>query len=107
MRPEHIKILLEQSFKNGEQSGLNKLTEITRRNYQATRRRGLITDETTYDDFIAKMREEVDELDADSETNAWSELADITLVCFAMAEHYGIDLIDEMRKKTEFNEVRS
>jgi NTP pyrophosphatase (non-canonical NTP hydrolase) len=35
-----------------------------------------------------------------------SELADVTLVCFAMAEHFGINLIEEMRKKTEFNEKR-
>lgn len=80
------------------------MNEIARRNYAATVRRGLITPETTKWEFIRKIREETDELNADCE--AWDELADITLVCFAMAQHYGIDLIDEMRKKVEFNEQR-
>lgn len=83
----------------------NSLFDITHRNYLATVRRGLITPDTLLWDFIAKLKEEVKELD-ESFPEDWSELADIALVCFAMAEHYGIDLVDEMRKKTEFNEKR-
>lgn len=82
-----------------------KLEDITHRNYEATKRRGLITDKTTQEDFAIKLREEVQEL-YESDPNDWSELADVALVCFAMAEHYGIDLVEEMRKKTEFNETR-
>lgn len=72
----------------------------------------MITPETTFQDFIDKMREETDELAESYSIGRVScefdvkELADKALVCFAMAEHYGIDLVDEMRKKTEFNEKR-
>jgi len=96
---------LFDAYKIGIDEGLSFLTDITHRNYEATKRRGLITKFTTFYDFIFKLKEEVDEFYADSE--AWSELADIALVCFSMAEHYGIDLIEEMRKKTEFNEKRT
>jgi len=89
----------------GRNDGRTHLTDITHRNYEATKRRGLITSETTPYDFIEKIREEVTELEETYGTDD-SELADIALVCFAMAEHYGIDLIEEMRKKTEFNETR-
>lgn len=94
---------LFDAYKIGIDNGLTYLTDITHRNYEATKRRGLITSETKCDDFVLKIREETDELDSYVD---WSELADIALVCFAMAEHYGIDLIEEMRKKTEFNEKR-
>lgn len=94
----------ESDLKEAYEEGLNYITDITHRNYLATVRRGLITEETGMWEFIDKIREEIDEFNAN--WGDWSELADITLVCFAMAEHYGIDLIDEMRKKTEFNEKR-
>lgn len=86
--------------------------EISLRNYAATKRRGLITDETSFDEFVDKLREEVNELD-DSliyrgkmiDFDA-AELADIALVCFAMAEHYGFDLVKVMEEKMKFNELR-
>lgn len=85
-----------------------KLEDITHRNYEATKRRGLITKKTTGSDFIAKIHEEFWELAKSYKFGKFdtSELADVALVCFAMAEHYGIDLVEEMRKKTEFNETR-
>ncbi len=93
-----------------ELSASDGISEIARRNYAATVRRGLITPETTKDEFIDKMREETDELGIavlnSDKMNEREELADIALVCFATAQHYGIDLIDEMRKKVEFNEKR-
>lgn len=86
------------------------ISEIVKRNYAATVRRGLITSETTKDEFIDKICEETEELGIavlnSDKMNEREELADIALVCFAMAKHYGIDLIDEMRKKVEFNEQR-
>lgn len=72
----------------------------------------MITSETTEFDFVVKLEEEVEELHSSCNEIIIgrdfdpSELADIALVCFTMAEHYGIDLIEEMRKKTEFNETR-
>jgi len=105
---DRIKKMLGKSYAQGRAY----LTDITNRNYEATKRRGLITNSTSMFEFVNKMHEEVNELH-DSYNTARircifdpSVLADITLVCFAMAEHYGIDLIEEMRKKTEFNETR-
>lgn len=103
------KMLIGKAYTNGRAY----LTDITHRNYEATKRRGLIADNTLFTDFIEKMREEVDELAESYNIGRLScefdpkELADKALVCFAMAEHFGIDLIEEMRKKTEFNEKRS
>ena len=90
--------------------GRSELTTITHRNYEATKRRGLINEKTTIEDFVCKVNEEAEEMWYSSNSGKSSidpsELADIALVCFAMAEHYGIDLVDEMRNKTEFNETR-
>jgi len=97
--------LIIQAYKNGKVQGRKELLDITHRNYEATKRRGLITKFTNQKDFVRKLNEEVAELE-EFDISDWSELADITLVCFAMAEHYAIDLIEEMRKKTEFNEIR-
>ena len=102
---EEASDLIIQAFKNGKVQGRKELTDITHRNYEATKRRGLITSETTRTDFWLKLIEEMNEF-GQSDLKDEKELADIALVCFAMAEHYGIDLIEEMRKKTEFNETR-
>lgn len=96
---------VESAQNDGIKSGRAYITDITHRNYEATKRRGLIHDQTLRSDFLRKLYEEVNEFE-DSGLKDVSELADIALVCFAMAEHYGIDLIEEMRKKTEFNETR-
>ena len=39
-----------------------ELKEIIKRNYEATVKRGQITSKTTFDDFVAKTDEEVQEL---------------------------------------------
>lgn len=105
---EIIQESLISSLKFGEESGRTNITDIFARNYAATVRRGLITPETRKDEFIDKIREETEELGIavlnSDKMNEREELADIALVCFAMAQHYGIDLIDEMRKKVEYNE---
>lgn len=99
---------IKDGFGGGYSAGRAYLTDITHRNYEATKRRGLISNKTTFYDFIVKMREETNELVSSYDGCEFDpkELADKALVCFAMAEHYGIDLIEEMRKKTEFNEKR-
>lgn len=83
------------------------INEISKRNYQATVKRGLITPKTEYLDFTNKIREEAKEIDEASINELPEELADVALVCFAMAEHFGIDLIAEMEKKTIYNENRN
>lgn len=86
------------------------IKEISKRNYEATVKRGLITPKTRPLQFIDKIQEEKNELFI-----SWyikdhfdpEELADVALVCFAMAEHYQIDLVAEMEKKAIYNEQRT
>lgn len=84
--------------------------EVQQRNYNATVRRGLITDKTTIEDFICKLREEVEELWYSSNSGKCSidpsELADISHVCDAIALHYAIDLQKEKELKMLVNEKR-
>lgn len=92
-----------------------EIKEIIKRNYQAQIRRKLITPSIHICTFMNKLKEEVQELEA-SQWDALlddvspvideKELADVTLVCFAIAEHYKIDLIKEMENKMLFNETR-
>ena len=84
------------------------IEQIIERNYKATLRRGLISESTGFKDFINKLKEEVDELEAEKFTgNMPVEMADVALVIFAMAEHYNINLIAEMERKTLYNEKRN
>lgn len=84
------------------------------RNYNATKERGQINDETIGDDFIVKINEEAEELEASymynfvdkSETFDLKELADIILVCFSMAKHFNIDIMQVLSDKVEYNETR-
>lgn len=87
------------------------IQEITRRNYYATRRRGQITDTTNEMDFAKKIQEELNELIESfgkSHIHPFDikELADIALVCFGKAHHFGYDLLKAMEEKTLFNEQR-
>jgi len=85
------------------------IDEITKLNYEAQLRRGQIREGTNEIGFMKKIQEEFDELTAHL-LNRWEidpkELADLTLVCFSMAQHFGIDLVEEMRNKAEYNMIR-
>ena len=84
------------------------IEQIIERNYKATVKRGLISESTVFKDFINKLKEEVTELEAEKFTdNMAVEMADVALVIFAMAEHYNINLIAEMERKTLYNEKRN
>ena len=84
--------------------------DVVDRNYFANIRRGKISEKTTVRDCLAKIHEEVGEL-----IESWDgcdsfdkvELADVTLVCFSMAKHFGINLVDEMEEKMKINEKRN
>ena len=86
------------------------IQEITDRNYSATVKRGQITDKTNSRDFIRKIDEETEELLLSNYNSDDSfdikELADITLVCFSMAKHYNINLVEAMEEKMLYNETR-
>ena len=86
------------------------LDDVVDRNYFANIKRLKISDKTTVRDWLGKIHEEVGEL-----IESWDgcdsfdtvELADVTLVCFSMAKHFGINLVDEMQKKMKVNEKRN
>ena len=86
------------------------IDDVVDRNYFANIRRGKISDKTNVRDLLAKIYEEVGELieswDGDDSFDK-VELADVTLVCFSMAKHFSINLIDEMEKKMKVNEKRN
>ena len=86
------------------------IDDVADRNYFANIRRGKISDKTNARVFLAKIHEEVGELieswDGDDSFDK-VELADVTLVCFSMAKHFDINLIDEMQKKMKVNEKRN
>ena len=85
------------------------IQEITDRNYAATVRRGQITRNTIADDLVKKIDEENVELWGSVISDTLfdpSELADVALVCFAMAKHFDIDLIEAMKEKMLYNETR-
>ncbi len=86
-----------------------EIKEIAGRNYYATKRRGQITIDTTSIDFLTKIEEEFDELVESCVGNELDEkeLADIVLVCFAMATHNKIDLLKVMEEKMKYNEKRT
>lgn len=106
--------VVETHYGNGQlQSRANykdgKLDDVVNRNYFANVRRLKISDKTTVSEWLAKIHEEVGEL-----IESWDgcdsfdqvELADVTLVCFSMAKHFDINLVDEMEKKMKVNEKR-
>ena len=87
-----------------------KLKKIITRNYRAAKRRGQISDETTLDEMLGKLQEEVTELmEAYRETGNLDEeeLSDVALVCFTIAKHNNIDLKEAMAKKTDYNLYRT
>ena len=86
------------------------LDDVVGRNYFANVKRLKISDKTTVREWLGKIHEEVGELieswDGDDSFDK-VELADVTLVCFSMAKHFGINLVDEMEKKMKVNEKRN
>ena len=86
-----------------------EIKDITGRNYYATKRRKQITDKTDVMDFLIKLDEEVEELKQSFfEANLdEKEIADVVLVCFALAQHFKIDLLKTMEEKMLYNEKRN
>lgn len=93
---------------------MSELNELIRRNLEATKRRGQITDKTTIMHFIKKIHEEHEEL-IESYINSSNlnpsfdpiEAVDVAITALTMLEHHGYDSAEIMKKKVEFNEKRS
>jgi NTP pyrophosphatase (non-canonical NTP hydrolase) len=85
------------------------LEEIIELNYQATIRRGQVTERTRLVDMVEKLEEEVAELRAYMEEHKGldrKELADVMLVGHTIARHLHFDLVKEMEEKAIFNSQR-
>jgi len=86
------------------------MKNIIELNYQTTVDRGLITPNTTKQEFFNKIKEEVFELEVYELQHHKIdplELADIILVCLNIAKHYNIDIEQELLNKIKINEKRT
>lgn len=86
------------------------MKDLIERNYESTRKRGLINENTADTEFINKIKEELSELEHSIYNNdsEWKyELADIILVCLNYGYHYGLDMEKLLMNKVKFNEKRN
>lgn len=95
------------------------MKHLIQSNYDSILSRGLINKDTTYEDFLEKLYEEVGEFDdalcrfIESDPASFrkhddmkEELADVILVCLNFAKHYDIDIELELTKKIMKNKYR-
>lgn len=83
------------------------MKQLIEDNYQSIVNRGLITDKTTYIDFINKLKEEVNELENwKNPDNLREEMADVILTVLNFAKHYNIDIEQELKNKILINKNR-
>ncbi len=88
------------------------MKEIIEANYKSIVDRGFITPTTTLFEFLDKIDEEVYELNDEAMkpkqySNLPEELADVIMVCLNMANHYNIDIEQEIKNKIEINKQRA
>ena len=88
-----------------------ELNEIIKRNYEATVKRGQISNKTTVSDFLNKTDEEVQELKDSCKGSPIypfdpKEAIDIILVQTSMLHHYGFNAEKIMIEKVLYNEKR-
>ncbi len=87
------------------------LQKIIRDNYDSIVKRGLISPNTKPRDFLEKLYEECNEFETalltGTNTEMDEELADVILVCLNFAQHYDIDIENELTKKIKKNYERS
>jgi len=88
------------------------MKELIEANYKSIVDRGFITPTTTLFEFLDKLDEEVRELNQEALTpkqysNLPEELADVIMVCLNMANHYNIDIEQEIKNKIEINKQRA
>lgn len=88
------------------------MTELIQRHYNATVKRGLITDYTSLEEFRDKLKEEIEEFyDSDIYENTIDgdmaqEALDIVGVIFNMLIHNGYDIESEFKNNVERQENR-
>ena len=74
--------------------------------YDCAVKRGKITPQTTRKQFLEAIASELLELADYTPQLQQSELADIALVCYSMAQHYGFQLDQAIENKHEYNLTR-
>lgn len=84
------------------------MNNLFKQHYNAIEKRGKITPETTIDDFIMKMYEEIDELSdytgigcKELSSDAVMEVIDVMAVCGNLLQHMGYDVEVEFKKNIE------
>lgn len=86
------------------------MENLQKRNYESTVKRGLINQNTTIEDFLLKLYEEIGELHKELLVGSFDkiklELADVILVSLNFAYHYEIDIMEILEKKISINENR-
>jgi len=88
------------------------MKELIEANYKSIVDRGFITPTTTLFEFLDKLDEEVRELNQEALTpkqysNLPEELADVIMVCLNMANHFNIDIQEEIKNKIKINKQRA
>ena len=90
------------------------MEKLFKRNYDATVKRGKITDKTTDLEFFNKLQEEFNEVyqevafgDIDEIGYMYHEIADCLLVCSNWLIHRGVSLTEILTKIAEKNEKRA
>ena len=74
--------------------------------YDCAVKRGKITKQTTRKQFLEAIASELLELADYTPQLQQSELADIALVCYSMAQHYGFQLDQAIENKHKINLTR-
>lgn len=84
------------------------MESLFERNYEAQKKRGLITSKTELVEFLLKLEEEVKEVNISYDSEAGyidpSELVDVMLVCASTLIFMGKNPIEEIKKKVVINE---
>jgi len=87
------------------------MKKLIESNYDSIVKRGLISPQTTKQEFLNKLFEEVSEVEEACDNNDWlniaEELADVILTALNFAKHYDIDIELEMNQKVNINYERS
>ena len=88
------------------------MKDLIEANYKSIVDRGLIAPSTTLFEFLDKIDEEVEEINKEAlkpkqYSNLPEELADVIMVCLNFANHYNIDIEQEIKNKIKVNEQRA
>jgi len=86
------------------------INQLSEQAYNCAVRRGKITKDTDYEDWMKAISSEVIELsmsNIEGRKHISFEMADIVITLLSMSKYYGIDLEIAILDKMEFNEKRS